>query len=68
MTGLDRDFLHQLTRIADALEKQNKLQESAMANFNDLPTEELSLGDDEETEEDGTEDLSALLKKLSKFK
>jgi len=68
MTGLDRDFLHQLTRIADALEKQNKLQESAMANFKDLPTEELSLGDDEETEEDGTEDLSALLKKLSKFK
>jgi len=68
MTGLDRDFLHQLTRIADALEKQNKLQENAMANFKDLPTEELSLGDDEETDEDGTEDLSALLKKLSKFK
>jgi len=68
MTGLERDFLHQLTRIADALEKQNKLQESAMDNFKDLPNEELPIGDDEEMDEADTEDLSNLLKKLSKFK
>jgi hypothetical protein len=68
MTGLERDFLHQLTRIADALEKQNKLQESAMDNFKDLPNEELPIGDDGEMDEADTEDLSNLLKKLSKFK
>ena len=68
MTGLERDFLHQLTRIADALEKQNKLQESAMANFNNLPNEELLIGDDREMNEVDREDISALLKKLSKFK
>ena len=68
MTGLERDFLHQLTRIADALEKQNKLQESAMDNFKDLPNEELPIGDDREMDEANTEDLSNLLKKLSKFK
>ena len=68
MTGLERDFLHQLTRIADALEKQNKLQENAMANINSLPTEELPIDDDGEINEADTEDLSNLLKKLSKFK
>ena len=58
MTGLERDYLVQLTRIADALEKQNALQEAAMASRN-TPTEE--------TDEDAA-DISELLKKLSKFK
>jgi uncharacterized coiled-coil protein SlyX len=58
MTGLERDYLVQLTRIADALEKQNALQEAAMASLN-APTEE--------TDEDAA-DISELLKKLSKFK
>jgi uncharacterized coiled-coil protein SlyX len=58
MTGLERDYLVQLTRIADALEKQNALQEAAMASLN-TPTEE--------TDEDAA-DISELLKKLSKFK
>jgi hypothetical protein len=34
MTILERDFLHQLTRIADALEKQNALNEKALENLN----------------------------------
>lgn len=58
MTGLERDYLVQLTRIANALEKQNELQEAAMASLN-TPTEE--------TDEDAA-DISELLKKLSKFK
>ena len=58
MTGLERDYLIQLTRIANALEKQNALQEAAMASLN-TPTEE--------TDEDAA-DISELLKKLSKFK
>jgi hypothetical protein len=59
MTGLERDYLHQLTRIADALEKQNALNEKALESLN-APAEEES--DDEQP------DLSELLKKLSKFK
>jgi len=66
MTGLERDYLHQLTRIADALEKQNKFQEDTIASMNSAPSEELPIDDDDI--ESGTEDLSALLKKLSKFK
>lgn len=64
MTGLERDFLHQLTRIADALEKQNKLQEDAIANMNSAPSEDIGI---EENQIDA-EDLSNLLKKLTKFK
>lgn len=59
MTGLERDYLVQLTRIANALEKQNALQEAAMASLN-TPTEENS--------DEDTADISELLKKLSKFK
>jgi uncharacterized coiled-coil protein SlyX len=66
MTGLERDYLHQLTRIADALEKQNKFQEDTIASMNSAPSEELPIDDDDT--ESGTEDLSTLLKKLSKFK
>ena len=58
MTGLERDYLHQLTRIADALEKQNALQEKALENLN-APAAEAE-GDDQ--------DITELLKKLSKFK
>jgi hypothetical protein len=58
MTGLERDYLHQLTRIADALEKQNALQEKALENLN-APVED--------TDSDQP-DISELLKKLSKFK
>ena len=58
MTGLERDYLHQLTRIADALEKQNALQEKALENLN-APVED--------TDSDEP-DISELLKKLSKFK
>ena len=59
MTGLERDYLVQLTRIADALEKQNALQEAAMASLNTPEAE---------SAEEDQEDLSELLKKLSKFK
>ena len=63
MTGLERDFLHQLTRIADALEKQNKLQEQVIKDMNtDATTQDV-----EENQED-QEDITQLLKKLSKFK
>jgi hypothetical protein len=58
MTGLERDYLVQLTRIADALEKQNTLQEQAMASLN-TPAED---------QEEENPDISELLKKLSKFK
>ena len=58
MTGLERDYLVQLTRIADALEKQNALQEAAMASLN-TPAED---------QEEENPDISELLKKLSKFK
>jgi hypothetical protein len=58
MTGLERDYLVQLTRIADALEKQNALQEAAMASLN-TPSED---------QEEDNPDISELLKKLSKFK
>ena len=58
MTGLERDYLVQLTRIADALEKQNALQEAAVASLN-TPTED---------QEEDNQDISELIKKLSKFK
>jgi uncharacterized coiled-coil protein SlyX len=58
MTGLDRDYLMQLTRIADALEKQNALQEKTLESLN-TPIED---------NEDQNPDLSELLNKLSKFK
>lgn len=61
MTGLERDYLHQLTRIADALEKQNSLQESAIASINAPVQSDTEDGDEQQ-------DLSELLKKLSKFK
>lgn len=65
MTGLERDFLHQLTRIANALEKQNDLQEKT---FESLNAQEPA--PQEQTEEDDEEraDISELIKKLSKFK
>jgi uncharacterized coiled-coil protein SlyX len=58
MTGLERDYLVQLTRIADALEKQNALQEQVMT----------SLDTTSENQEEENSEVSELIKKLSKFK
>lgn len=58
MTGLERDFLHQLTRIANALEKQNDMQQKTLESLNNQPQEE----------QNDEPDISELLKKLSKFK
>jgi len=56
MTGLERDYLVQLTRIADALEKQNALQEAAMASLN-APSED---------QEDDDNDMFNLFGNISK--
>jgi hypothetical protein len=65
MTGLERDFLHQLTRIANALEKQNDLQEKT---FESLNAQEPAPQQTTEEDDEEKADISELIKKLSKFK